>query len=123
MSPYPVESPDSGEPQGRFGGGTEELEDGHGRGQLLGRDALHVHHGLGCLVDHDLVLVAQAALNEVKHRAVRPGIFLCNQLAGDTDLYNVERKFQYILLLSVLRQYTKPVYKKPAFKELFVIGN
>ena len=68
---YLVESPDSREAQRRLGAGAEQLEDGHGGGQLPCRGPLHVDDGVGRLVDDHLGLVAQAALHKVKVRGAR----------------------------------------------------
>lgn len=46
---------------------------GHGRGQLPGGAVWHVNDGGGRFVHHHLVLVPQAALDEVKQGAVVSG--------------------------------------------------
>lgn len=42
----------------------------HGRGQLPGSAVGHMDDGRGSFIHHHLVLVPQAALNEVKQRTV-----------------------------------------------------
>ena len=67
---YLVEGPDRGKAQCWFRRAAEELQDRHSGCQLLGRSVLHVDNSMGRLVNHHLTLVAQAALNEVKHGTV-----------------------------------------------------
>lgn len=67
-----VESSDSSKAEGGFGRTAEELQNGDSRCQVFGGGVLQLHDSLGSLIDHHFALVAQAALDEVKHGAARP---------------------------------------------------
>lgn len=67
---YLVQCPDGSEPQSRFWGATEQLKHRDSRSQLLGGRVLKIDDGVSRLINHNLTLVSEAVLNEVKHRAV-----------------------------------------------------
>lgn len=68
---YLVQGPDGSKPESRFWGATEQLKHRDSRGQLLGGGVLQIDDGVSRLIYHNLTLMSEAVLNEVKHWAVR----------------------------------------------------